>query len=270
MPPPLESYNGSSDNHSDSHAQSDADHHDRVGAEIDLTLMSVEAREKYYKECFSKMVEPLKCLSEPDLCNTFPELKIEIIGAYLRYTTFTVQVWANYDAACKKFHTDGRMQDCGKLERSSPNAERILHSIATSGLEFGRIRYEIGTAFMTLCAVNFRVIRPKDDAGVELKISLRMYDSGHPSLYEFVRSVCQHNQGVELAYSQQGLQIRDIVEIASFFKRKPTAEEMAPRSYWKYTGNSPWMDLSGKYEDNFGWVDFDELERDRRRGQGQA
>jgi hypothetical protein len=64
-------------------------------AQVNLIHLPPAQRQQFYKEVFSKRVEPLTHISEPDECNEWPDLRDEILEAYLRYTTFSVKVWAN-------------------------------------------------------------------------------------------------------------------------------------------------------------------------------
>jgi hypothetical protein len=65
-------------------------------AQVNLIHLPAAQRQQFYKQVFSKRVEPLTHISEPDECNEWPDLRDEILEAYLRYTTFSVKVWANY------------------------------------------------------------------------------------------------------------------------------------------------------------------------------
>ncbi|KAM3413742.1 hypothetical protein BST61_g10430 [Cercospora zeina] len=96
---------------------------------------------------------PLSSLRYPAICKAWPpELADPILQHYIKVNTFSVRIWSNYDAACKEFfHDEPRMSGCGQLV-FSPKERMRLETLDSGelGLEFSKVRLEVGTPFRTL------------------------------------------------------------------------------------------------------------------------
>lgn len=247
MPPPLEL---------ELVNDSQSDTSDVTETQNFLESLSLQDREQHFKRHFIKKVEPLSHLSRPDLCAIFPTFEAEIIEAYLLYTTFTVKVWANYDASAKKFHIDRRFDDCGK-SIITPKKLNDLREMDPDTLEFGRVCFEVGTPFTTLRSVKLRVCPSKLKVGGAVRTSLSypigMEHTDHEEFFDFVEHVCKAIEAESLLYGQRGLQVDDIVRFAEMFRRWPTQRDIViiqRQSSWYYDG--PWIGVHSddEYIDN--------------------
>ena len=228
---------------------------DRTQVDDELLNMDVEQRKEVWKRTFSRFAEPLSCLAGPDECNTYPQYQPEIIAAYLQYTTFTVEIWANYDSATKKFYIDQRVNDCGLLKQSLK--DHIMELDPNEELELRRVRLEIGSPFASLCTISIRVVPSKLDVGATLQARILHVDPENPRLTKFVEGVCAEIDGIALPYDQFGMRLVDIEHIASMFRRYPTHDEARVKK-WN-TNMGPWMDFTDESEKNTGCVDFEAL-----------
>lgn len=104
----------------------------------------------FFRKGFRGLFQPIQDMATPIICNTYPDFEDDILTAYLQQTTFTFKVWVNYDAACKKFYTDRRVEDCGKVVLN-PTDRQYLKEVMAQKLEVNRVILEVGTAFNTLC-----------------------------------------------------------------------------------------------------------------------
>lgn len=120
------------------------------GGQIALPQMTQQQRTMELRQRFAQKSVPLPHAATPTLCNVYPELANDIVGAYLEHTTFVVKVWVNYDAAWKKFFVDRRAQDCGKLIVNARDG-LSLQGLAANNVQVKRVRLEVGTAFRHLC-----------------------------------------------------------------------------------------------------------------------
>ena len=223
----------------------DYDNHQADSARRDLTISPFEEltqieRERAYIRKFAKQVEPLHCIDPPSECEIYPDFRREIFGAYLHFTTFTMKVWVNYDAASKKFYMDNRANDCGKL-MMRPEDTRYLSDFPPGLLEIGHVRFELGTPFRTLCLVNFRAaVSPTNiDGYLSAKVDSLTHD--HPALLNFIKHICAKVKEFHLPHGQKGLRLKDLEELASMFCREPTENEK--QSKFRFGDMSTWMDI---------------------------
>ena len=222
-----------------------------------LTEMTAEEREAVYKQIFCKTAEILEHLELPAQCEAYPEFADEIYAAYLRYTTFIVKVWVNYDAASGKFYYDKRHEDCAKLVLG-PKGRKKLKLMKSDNLELSRVRLEVGNPFNNFFSVTLKAA--PSDVGIDRGIEVRIADRGglnHLLLLRFIRYVGGEVKDRSLPYDQKGMRLHDIEDVAAMFRRCPTREEMQQKRHYYHV--SPWMDLNGDDEENDGWVDFKAL-----------
>ncbi|KAK3724421.1 hypothetical protein LTR37_001045 [Vermiconidia calcicola] len=226
---------------------------------VTVAHLNAEQRSKFFRSIFIKRAEPLEHINVPDECQQYPDFAYEVFASYLRYTTFTVKVWVNYDASCQKFHVDGRSEGCGKLDLEPQALSCLEDYIDSCNRSLGRIRFEIGTPFATLCNVSFRVERSKLNVGETIATRMRSTPQGdqHHDLLRFVETQCDFIEGYDCEGDMHGFQLADITQLATAFKRKPTHKEMQDKCW--YPDSSIWMDITNDHEENAGWVDFEAL-----------
>lgn len=224
--------------------------------EVNLAHLEPVQRAQFLKQYFRKRVEPLAYIDAPDECTVWPGFNDEIIEAYLRYTTFTVKVWTNYDAATKKFYLDDRQQDCGKIILY-PSERRRLEQVDPDGtLQFNRIRLDIGTAFTNLCEVKLSALPSKLGGSTDISLRGGRTDTDHPRVVDFVQNTCNHFNDSDFTTTndQHGFILADIEQIAAWFCRKPTQAQI---------GKLSWSPNAGPFithdSENPAWVDFEDM-----------
>ena len=227
--------------------------------EVNLAHLEPVQRAQFLKQHFSKRVEPLAYIDEPDECNLWPEFRDEIVEAYLHNTTFSVQVWANYDAAAKQFYIDKRIEDTGKIVIDPARRKRLDKINAKNALEFGRVQLEIGTAFTNICTIKIYAMNTKGGADMEVRARTLARDAEHPRLVDFVENVRRDLDSCTLTADQKGFLLSDLDNVAAGFRRQPTQVE-ATRMAWN---NAPaWMDFENDDAKNPGWLDFEALDKE--------
>ncbi|KAF2487023.1 hypothetical protein BDY17DRAFT_1334 [Neohortaea acidophila] len=242
------------------HASSQA--HGEEQDDILQGLMAMNSRERVeaFRSHFIQTVVPLHLLKQPPLCEDYPpDFSDDIVASYLRFTTFTVTVRVNYDAACKQFYTDRRVQNCGKLV-FPPKAERKLMRIpGIEEIPFRRVRFEIGTPFQELAAVLFTMVNTKD-GGRETRARWKMVtNEEHLHLTNFIDDTCAYiENNCSPSDDYDGFQLNDIRLLAGRFSRHQTERELAMKHRQFIRREGVWMDLEEDYE-NEGWTDFDAL-----------
>lgn len=214
-------------------------------------------RQQAYKEIFIKRVERLSHISEPDECAKYPELHNEILDNYLRFTTFTVDVWTNYDAAAQKFYIDKRLEDCGKLNLKPSEIRHLEGKDPNRDIEIYRIIFEIRTSFTRLADVRILAKPSKRDGVTDITLKVARTNSDHPVALEFINDICAefNENGVTAADDQRGLVIADLENLAGMFRRAPTDAEMYRMS--RNINQGPWMDFNDRKQDNPGWTDIE-------------
>jgi hypothetical protein len=242
---------------------------------VDLHSLSAEERQHLYKQYYGKNVEPLTHILAPDECSAYPELADEIFTAYLRYTTFAVKVWINYDALQKRFfnHDDQRFQDCGQLQLTR-SQRQSLESLRGGAFEIRKVKFEIGTPFAHFCTIKVQSSTSTDpQRGPALKALVKSDGADeHPIVTSFVEDMAETLEGLYLAdVGQTGFRFVDLVELATYFRRLQTADEAV--EYDHRPGLSIWTDFLREREEwdfkkysfveterNEGFVDLDEVE----------
>lgn len=226
---------------------------------VKLIHLTPAQRQEFYKSRYAKRVEPLAHIAPPEECTEWPDLREEILDAYLRYTTFSVRVWTNYDTATKKFYVDARQQDCGRLVLK-PSEVQWLNGVNPEGsVQFNRILLEIGTPFSNLCSVKLAAAASKTDGLVDVTVRAWRPDIDHPRAVDFVTNMCSrlYEGGVGIADWQTGMLVSDIENIAAYFCRRPQQHEVT-RLYWN-RNSGPWMDFDDYIAGNDGWLDLEAL-----------
>lgn len=224
-----------------------------------LVTMSSRERVRAFRNHFIRTVEALHSLERPPQCESYPaHFTDDIIDAYLKFTTFAVPVRVNYDAACKKFYTDRRAQDCGKLVLTPKVEQKLERTIGHDRLPLGRVRFEIGTPFQLLCNVTVTVA-DKEGGGKEIRTRCKMATvEEHPHLCDFLQDVCTDFEDCTIPDDCEGLELANIRHLALAFNRRPNEQELRVKHSLFHGHLSVWMVLH-RDKENEGWTDFEAL-----------
>lgn len=172
---------------------------------------------------FANTTVELKNLAPPPVCNRYPEHANEILEAYLEQTTFTVNIWTNFDAAEQVFFEGARATDCGKLQLPKKKLEWLL-GLDRDRYELDHVRLDIGTPFRTLARIFLHV--HYDDEGAFLEVKGTMVTQNPPrglhALRDFLKTCIRR---IEEAGSNRSLDADDLVGIASLFRRHRYVDE---------------------------------------------
>ncbi len=230
---------------------------DDAGAEPKLTSMSPERREMYYRKAFGKNVEPLTHIEAPDECSAFPLLADEIFEAYLRHTTFAVRVYVNYDALHGRFYNahDQRFHTCGKLKLSPRMYSRIEQ---TPNFAINKVRFELCTAFNSLCTMSVRAGPVEALDGTWLRARLGLYDEvAHPELIKWLWQLKTKLDDTYLTDPEQtSMRLGDLEDLALLFRRVQTEREA--RDHENYPHITAWTEFwHEEMERNDGYVEFE-------------
>lgn len=168
-----------------------------------------------------------------------------------------MKVWTNYDATAGRFYTanDQRYGDTGRLVLS-PTALEKLHDFDTGSGHIRRVRFEVGTAFQTLCNVTAILRRAEDESDVfDLHAGMSQLDANyHPHLANFLESVVEDISASRLPAGASGFTIGNIINLAGWFQCLRTDEEAWDHERWPH--NSRWMELGTDREANEGYVEL--------------
>ncbi|KAK3058141.1 hypothetical protein LTR09_001219 [Extremus antarcticus] len=218
--------------------------------------LTPQQRQESYRKVFSTKVEPLTHIEGPEVSGAELNFENEIFDAYLRYTTFAVKVWLNYDPTARRFynHTDQRFASCGIIVLTPSQRKKIVANIAENA-EFGRVRFELGTPFTSLADVTVRVVRSTLDVGMQLKVSAKYHvnEHQHGELAGDIEVVERELQEFNIPYGRKGLCLQDLVQLAKVFRRQQTTEEAA--DYHQQPDDSVWTEVDNDRENNTGYID---------------
>lgn len=192
-----------------------------------------------FQDFFAGKHVELKNFQEPSLYKTHPRRRDDIMAAYLAYTTFTVPVWVNFDAAEEVFFAGKRAESCGKL-RLPETTHRSLARMHPDELRFQHVRFEIGTPFRTLAYIDFDIVEG-DHQPAEMQVDGRMLVQR-----EILREYLHHrvkalaNYGVKKGLN--ALSLQDLELFASCFRRKfnPSADLLWEQPAY---GGGEWVDV---------------------------
>lgn len=188
---------------------------------LDLTQLSPQERQEYYKSHFGSVVMELKDADYPPDCYVYPILAEEIWSAYLQHVTFTVTIWTNYDSSFRRFFLDQRrIQDCGKPYLSPKQGKRLEKLLGDRQL--GSVRLLVGTAFRTLCELSFLAFYDERAGYYTLEGNGNMvHDDAeeHRSLVYRLKGTYQSimEDGLTGDRTRTGLTLEDLHEIAKDF-----------------------------------------------------
>ena len=200
----------------------------------DFTLIPAEDRQELYREAYTQDI-PLHLMRRPEAADTHPQFSREIVEAYFRYTTFNVQVYANYDAAAGKFYKDGRFEDCGKPILSPRQIQELKARNGHQQMLYN-VRYDVGTAFRTLARITIEV-RPtglKVGPAVDTFIA-NVSGHAHMEFFDWLKDLCDLIKQVDITSGKDGFMLADVFRLATVFKREPSEAEER-RMKWGSTG----------------------------------
>lgn len=185
---------------------------------INLRDYDRAGREDLYARSYNEGTIPLNDFKIPNACDEFPEFAEEILAAYVKHTTFTVKVWANYDSYTKKWYRQpSRLETCGKLQLSARSRQCLEHQVR--GLQFSRIQLQIGNPFRTLFNVNLHVVDGQLQVnGVEVRKDVH---APHSMLRWVVRDAIGRIEGDGIIQGRFALSMEDLNNIAKEFVYKP-------------------------------------------------
>lgn len=250
----------------------------RTMADPDLNSMNPAEREVHYERRFGNKTERSHTLCFPtDLTDEYPDLADKINAAYLRYTIFTVEVWMNYDPASQRFFNDEcRAQDCGKLklpvarrkkrkkdEKDEEKAEVKGVRERLKGVEFGRVRFEVCTPFARLGSILVEVLPPEAKLPMAPQDFLDSEGDGDRMRLRVKRGFRNQDElfqkGLHLAFGWikidflpsggEGLCIKDLEAIASYFRIRPKLRHLTLNEGW-VRDTDVWMNFFRKEERN--------------------
>ncbi|KAF2213422.1 hypothetical protein CERZMDRAFT_83600 [Cercospora zeae-maydis SCOH1-5] len=175
---------------------------------------------------------PLSSLRYPAVCKAWPpELADPILQHYIKANTFSVKIWSNYDAYDKKFFYDEpRMSDCGKLALS-PNERMRLETLDSGnvGIEFPKVRFEVGTPFRTLGYLDSKWCVGGDGEFEKINVEGMMLEreeglnSPHISMRQLISEAMNLivKQPTGLWEGNEGFKLGDLDVLADMFLRLP-------------------------------------------------
>lgn len=208
---------------------------------IDLTRLSRYEREEVYGRAFSQLTIDIKDIARPIDCKENPDFAQEIASAYLDYPTFVFKVWINYDAATKKFVTDQRTKDRGKL-LLTPKTEHRLHRISADRAVYRNIRLDTGMAFMPLAQLTLEVW-PSKVPGVRPSIDTYVNDltrDEHQVVIKAIKDVARYfgDPDEDVTFGADGFDLVAVEALASHFAVELSEAHKMRRRWLTYDG--PW------------------------------
>lgn len=225
----------------------------------DLDMLSGKARQQYYKRLWSNDEVPIEAIRCPLLLQEYPHFAEEITTAYLFHTTFTFEVWINYDTAVGKLYTDKRADDCGKIILTRA-AMRCLGRAELDGIELPRVRLDIGTPFKPLFEIHLNIVPTTPELGKLGRVGMLSFaKSNHPNLTTYVTEVADSIAHARRRLPRHGFTFRDLEHITKCFRALPDPSgsfpqmdtnfgQWSPRHYrgdWAEIGPDKWsIDLN--------------------------
>ncbi|KAK5700230.1 hypothetical protein LTR17_023108 [Elasticomyces elasticus] len=229
--------------------------------DVDLATMSEQKRQESYEDLFKHDV-PIQDINIPSIAHAFPELKDEIIEAYLDFTTFVFTILTNYDAACERFYTDekeynaARHSDCGKIVLS-PRQYAHLCGLGGKVILFKNVRLDICSHWTKLAEVTLEV-RPGSSYSETVHVDSfvnQMVTTGSNALEIFIDHTAHQIADPEqdTTGGKIGFQMQDLEAIAKLFvmQQSKAAKEAAKR---KYSNNGTWEEYD-KTDANRGYAE---------------
>lgn len=187
---------------------------------------------------FHGQVVELKNLAPPPECLQYPEHEDYIMKKFLHKSTFTVQVWTNFDASEQVFFEGARAAACGKLRLPHHQYEYLLDR-DHHNLTFKHVRFDVCTPFRTLARISLRVVPPSKGGGI--RVAGKIVHPGLPTLMRYLERCLEHTH--EGLRNSDTFTMGDLEVVASLFCR--------PRAYndkedlWEEPayGGGEWADV---------------------------
>ncbi|KAI6806158.1 hypothetical protein KC332_g13240 [Hortaea werneckii] len=209
----------------------------------DLFSLSADERESHYRSTF-KGIEDLQDFYAPKLPLQYSQYNAEIQAAYARHKTFAIDVWTNYDTSARKFFTDRRVQDCGKI-RLTPEQAVHLRLDGAMQAKFHKIQLEIGRPFRKLAILSFAIQKP-DTTAAHPKITAGFRDctnaeSKHNAVIQMLRDFCvQVGRGMHnVTNGKDHFDWEDLMRLAASFCLPCPPEDDFARQFYGY--EESWM-----------------------------
>ncbi|KAK4888753.1 hypothetical protein LTR27_012400 [Elasticomyces elasticus] len=219
-----------------------------TAANLDLSILGAQERYDAYEDLFKRDL-PISQIDFPLQTHAFPELKDEIIEAYLDFTTFVFTILTNYDAACERFYTDekgynvARHADCGKILLSPKQRIYLQELNVPDNIAFKNVRLDICSHMNKLAEVTLEV-RPGSSASEIVHIDSfvnQMAKTDSSALEIFIDNTAHHIADAEhdMTSGKVGFDLNDIEAVAKLFvmQQSKAAKEAAKR---KYSNNGTW------------------------------
>lgn len=211
-----------------------------------------------YEALYAGKEVQLKDVAYPAEAYERPDLQEQIMAAYLKHTTFTVKVWANFDAAEEKFFDKGqRLQDCGSLRLPADSANMLKSSEVT----FHHIRFDIGTAFRTLVKLNLDLQYEDEDGGTPYVAVSGKYKS-HGDVRAFRDFIQWAVNSIRETSIQKAMTYQDLNRFAALFKRENDGNAYKQHQWEKpLYGGGEWVGMEEPKDD-----ESDEIRPTARKG----
>ncbi|KAK5733052.1 hypothetical protein LTR17_010059 [Elasticomyces elasticus] len=232
-----------------------------TAANLDFSILGAQERYDAYEDLFKRDL-PISQIDFPLQTHAFPELKDEIIEAYLDFTTFVFTILTNYDAACERFYTDekeynvDRHADCGKIQLS-PRQRTHLQELNVDEIAFKNVRLDICSHWTKLAEVTLEV-RPGSPTSELIHIDSfvnQMMKTDSSALEIFIDNTAHQIADAEqdTTNGKLGFHMKDLEAVAKLFvmQQSKAAKEATKR---KYSNNGTWEEYD-KADANRGYAE---------------
>jgi len=208
--------------------------HSSDAATLEFGAIPAEDRQDLYREAYSAKDTPLHLMRRPEAAEAHPQPADEVVEAYFRHTTFTIQVYANYDAAAGKFYTDTRFGSCGEPVLSPKHIQELK---AKNGHRqtFYNVRFDVGTAFRTLARITIEVRPSKLKVGPAIDTYIaNVSGAAHHEFFDWVKDLCDRIKDADITSGKDGLMLADVFRLAKVFRCLPSEAEER-RMNWRWS-----------------------------------
>ncbi|KAK3627499.1 hypothetical protein LTR56_019185 [Elasticomyces elasticus] len=219
-----------------------------TAANLDLSILGAQERYDAYEDLFKRDL-PISQIDFPRQTHAFPELKDEIIEAYLDFTTFVFTILTNYDAACERFYTDekdynvDRHADCGKILISPRQRIHLQELNVPDNIAFKNVRLDICSHWTKLAEVTLEV-RPGSSSSETVHVDSfvnQMIKTDSSALESFIDHTAHQIADPEqdTTGGKLGFHMKNLEAVAKLFvmQQSKAAKEAAKR---KYSNNGTW------------------------------
>lgn len=224
--------------------ESAPNHHDRATSSNEAATRRLDMLQSLFA---SQDVE-LKNLAPPPQCAQDPDLAKDILETFLDHTTFTVEIWVNFDAAERVFFGGNRASACGKLQIPEKKLKSLLELDAAQ-YNFSKVLLQIGTPFRTLAEIGLKVREQNGEALLKAKGNMCTQHPPLqlPTLFDFL-AVCVKK--INNSRLNRNLDMDDLSIIASIFRRQHEDDDYEDEWEKPRYGGGEW---AGIEEPTFNW-----------------